>query len=196
MSAWLERFAEAHQHTISALEAISTFAAVVVSLALALLAHRSSRTRIKALVGISFIAHRALEGKPKPEYVTVTITNVGQMPVTIPLAFFSWKIPFHREYWLITPWDYAQHDPLVPQRTYPTEIKPRTSTTFFLSDLARFRTTMTESFLGLKFLQWRFSFIKAIVNTADGQLFTAKLTKEIRRELAKIPRRAKTLKDL
>ena len=73
MLAWLERFSDTHQHTIAALEATSTFAAVVASLALALLAHRSSRTRIRAWVKVSFIVHQTLEGKPKPEYLTVTL---------------------------------------------------------------------------------------------------------------------------
>ena len=59
---WLEQIFGANQHTIAALEAISTFAAVVVSLILALLAQRSSRTRINARAAVSVILHSTLEG--------------------------------------------------------------------------------------------------------------------------------------
>jgi hypothetical protein len=193
MLAWLERFSDTHQHTIAALEATSTFGAVVVSLALALLAHRSSRTRIRAWVKVSFIVHQTLEGKPKPEYLTVTLTNIGLMPANISMGFFQWKLPFHREYWLITPWDYARHDHWVPQRVYPTEIKPRSSQTFFLQDIATFRFTMAECLQPIWLAPWRIRFIKAIIRTDDGQLFKAKLDSEVRRALTKIARTAKAL---
>ena len=92
--------------------------------------------RIKARAAVSVIVHSTLEGKPKPRYITVEITNVGLMPVTIPLSFFHWKMPFKRGYWMINPWDYSQHDPWVPQRIYPFEIKPRGSATFFYRRLS------------------------------------------------------------
>jgi hypothetical protein len=38
---------------------------------------------------------------------TSAITNIGQMPATIPMSVFWWKVPLERKYWLITPWDYA-----------------------------------------------------------------------------------------
>ena len=86
----LESFSEIHQHTIALMEALSTFAAVVISLMLATLAQRS--VRIKARAAMSEFIHPTLEGKRK-EYVTVTVTNVGQMPAMIPLSFFQWQIP-------------------------------------------------------------------------------------------------------
>jgi hypothetical protein len=88
---WLEQLSAANQHSIAALGAISTFAAVVVSLVLASIAQRSSRTRINARAAVSVILHSTLEGKPKPKYVTVAITNVGLMPVMIPFSFFIGK---------------------------------------------------------------------------------------------------------
>jgi hypothetical protein len=114
----------------------------------------SDRTRIRAWVKVSFIVHQTLEGKPKPEYLTVTLTNIGLMPANISMGFFQWKLPFHREYWLITPWDYARHDPWVPQRVYPTEIKPRSSQTFFLQDIATFRFTMAECLQPIWLARW------------------------------------------
>jgi hypothetical protein len=113
----LEHFLEAHQHTTAALEAVSTFAAVVISLVLALLAYRSSRTRIRAWVQVQFIFHPTLDGRSKPEYVTVTITNIGVMPASIPVSFFAWKVPFYSDYLQVLPWDYAQHDRWVSKRS-------------------------------------------------------------------------------
>jgi hypothetical protein len=44
----MEHFADVYQHLIAAIGAFSTLAAITVSLALALIAQRSSQTRIKA----------------------------------------------------------------------------------------------------------------------------------------------------
>jgi hypothetical protein len=46
----IEEFFKAHEHTMAALEALSTFAAVVVALVLSLVSQRANRTRIKAVV--------------------------------------------------------------------------------------------------------------------------------------------------
>lgn len=191
--AWLERLLDAYQHTIAALGAAGTLAAVVVSLFIAL---RSSRTRVKASVQVSFIVHQTLKSKPKPEYITVTITNIGLMPATIPMGFFQWKLPFHREYWQIIPWDYGGHDPWVPQRVYPTEIKPRSSQTFFLQEIETFRAQTAEFLQPLWLARWRVRFIKAIIRTDDGQLFKAKLDNGVRRKFPKMARSAKALSQI
>ena len=190
---WLEQVSDAHQHTIAAFGALSTFAAVVVSLALALIAQRSSRTRIKARISISKIFHPTLEGKLKPQYVTVDIINVGLLPAMIPFSFFRWTMPFKRGTWMINPWDYIQHDPWVPQRTYPAEIRPRKSATFFLSEIDHFRSTMAEILQEVHYLWWRVRFIRAIALTADGRIFKVKLDKTVRRELARSRKIAKSL---
>lgn len=165
MLRWLDQFSEANQHTIAALGAVSTFAAVVVSLVLALIAQRSSRTRIIGRAELSFIYHPSLEGRPGPEYVTVSIRNVGLMPVR-------------------------------PQRIYPVEIKARASTTFYLSEIAVFRTTLAEMLQQVRCMRWRIRFLKAIVRTDDGKLFKVRIDKAVRSELAKIERSAKALDHL
>ena len=192
----IDKFFEVHQHTIAALGAVGTFAAVLVSLALALVAQRSSHTRIKARAAVSTIVHVTLQGKPKPRYVTVKITNVGLMPVTIPFAFFNWKLPFRREYWTVEPWDFSQHDPWVPKRDYPAEIKPRGSANFYLGEMALFLSAMSEMFNEVRHLRWRLCFIKAIVVTDDGKIFKVRLDKAFRTELAKCRRTAKSLDQL
>jgi hypothetical protein len=162
-------------------------------LVLASIAQRSSRTRINARAAVSVIVHSTLEGKPKPKYVTVAVTNVGLMPVMIPFSFFHWKVPFRGGYWIVNPWDYSQHDPWAPQRIYPAEIRPRASTTFFLSEIDMFRSSLAEMLQEVRHLRWRIRFMKAIVVTDDGKLFKVKLDKAIRRELAKVRQTAKAL---
>lgn len=188
----IEQFCEAHQHTIAALGAVST-PAVLVSLALALLAHRASRTHIKAHASISVILHPTLEGKPKPEYLTVAIINVGSLPAMIPFGFFQWVVPFRGGRWMINPWDASRHDPWIPQRNYPVEIRPRGSATIFLSDMATFRTNMIEMLHEVHRLSWRVRFIRAIVATDDARIFKVKLDQKLRHELLKLSRRARAL---
>jgi len=151
MLGWIEQSATLHQHTIAALGAISTFLAVLVSLGLALISLRSNRTRIKGNIGVSFIHHELLAGSPPPEYITVSITNVGLLPAIIPMAYFYWKVAFHKSYWLINPLDFVGLPPLVPRRVYPTEIRPRASETFFLSEIEVFRSSMAEGFQRVRF---------------------------------------------
>jgi hypothetical protein len=135
MTLWLQNlddFLGRYPHIVSALEAFSTFAAVLVSLTLALIAQRSNRTQIKAFASIGIILHSTLEGKPTPTYLTAEITNMGIMPIQIPLSFFHWKVPFKRGAWLVNPLDYTQTDEWIPQKKYPVEIRPRGSVTFYL----------------------------------------------------------------
>jgi hypothetical protein len=136
--------------------------------------------------------HPTLEGR-ELKYVTATVTNVGQTPAMIPFSFFRWKVPFRRGFWMINPWDYTAHDSWVPQRVYPTEVRPRSSETFFLSELARFRTTMAEMFSETRRARWRLRFAKAFVITADNKIFKVTLDEEIRHELANVRRTAKGL---
>lgn len=127
MWAELEKFFTAHEHTVAAAEAFGTVSAVIVSLFVALLAHRAHKTRVRATLSISVIRHPSLQGKEKPRYLTVSIQNDGLLPAGIPFTYFRWKLPFARTDWFITPWDYTAHDPWIPQRKYPFEIAPRKS---------------------------------------------------------------------
>ena len=84
----IEEFFKSHAHTLAALEAVSTFLAVVISLGLSISAQRANRTRIRAQAGIIVVLHSSLQGMPAPTYVTVDITNVGILPVSdSPLVF-------------------------------------------------------------------------------------------------------------
>ena len=81
---------------MATIEAISTFAAVVVSLSLALAAQMANKTRLKASVSTSIITHSTQKGKNKPTYDVANITNTGIMPLSIPFSFFHWRAPFKR----------------------------------------------------------------------------------------------------
>src|SRR5260221_5270400 len=91
MFEWIEQFCKAHERTIAAIEAVSTFSAVVVSLALASMAQRANRTKLKAYLNRSFIMHSSIDPNNRPKYITVGITNTGVMPLRIPLASFHWR---------------------------------------------------------------------------------------------------------
>jgi hypothetical protein len=132
----IEEFCKAHEHTISAIEAISTLSAVIVSLVLAHRATIADRTRLVAQLQISTIFHPTIS--PKPRFVVVTITNTGNLPLQVPLGFFRWKVPFRGRQWLIMPIDFEGILGVVPQKTYPVEIKPRSSETFFMSEALAF----------------------------------------------------------
>jgi hypothetical protein len=184
MFAEMEEFFKAHEHTVAALEALSTFAVVLVSVTLALVSQRANRTKVKAFASISVMLHSTLEGKPKPTYMTVFIRNAGVMPATIPFSFFYWKAPFKTGGWTVNPWDYSASDEWVVQKRYPVEIKPRSSENFFLADKAMFERTMLEMFSGAGFIdRCRFRFLKARVVTDDNKIFDVKLHKTLRKEL-------------
>ena len=92
MAAWpdrLEHFLDHYPHIIAAVEAISTFAAVVVAL---WLARRSEAVRLRALLSI------ALFPTDPSQVVTLQIHNMGlRTGALAPPPFFEWKIPFRRK---------------------------------------------------------------------------------------------------
>jgi hypothetical protein len=181
----LEAFFAAHQHTVAALEAASTFAAVVVALALSLISKRANRTRIEARASVTQIVGGAIY----PTYVSVDITNVGLFAVTVPVAFFYWRVPFKRGWRLVQPLDYIQSDPWVRRNSYPVEIRPRSSQTFVLSDIAEFHSMLRDDFMGQTWLdRCRVAFLRADVRTDDGSLFKVQLDQSLRKEIAQIRR--------
>lgn len=187
MFAALEEFFKAHHHTIAALGVAGTFSAVHISLTVALLAQRSNRPRIRARVAINIILHSSIEGPDYPTYVTVDVTNVSLVPVSIPMSFFFWKIPFRRGLFLVMPLDCAQADQWIAPKTYPVEIKPRTSVSFILSDIETFRKEVKDKLMGQTFLErLQFRFLRARLRSADGRMFSARLDKSFVQECKKI----------
>ena len=191
MLSGIERFLGQHEHTVAALEAFSTFAAVMTSLGISLLSQRANRTKITIDVSINVISHSSLEGKSLPRYIVARITNKGMLPASIPLTFFNWRLPCRKGFWFLMPWDERQHDPWIAKKQYPVEILPRQSQVFFLSDMDSFREQMTKIFTSLTGLnRWLSRFLYAYAYTADETVFRVRLGSSLRQEIAAIRRRA------
>jgi hypothetical protein len=189
----LEDFLKAHQFTIAALGVLGTFSAVVVALATTFVATRASRTRIRARASINTVHHSTLAGEEMPQYLAVSIQNLGVMPVLIPLSFFNWKLPFARRFLMIIPLDYSQTDEWIAQKRYPFEIKPRSSEIFFLSDIAMFREYAQKDIVGgTIWSRLRSLFLRARVFTDDSKRFKVVFDKSLQKELARL--RNKTTK--
>jgi hypothetical protein len=89
MAAWPDRpehFLDHYPRIISAVEAISTFAAVVVAL---YLARRSETVRLRALLTIG------LSNTAPSRLVILQIQNIGARAASLaPPPFFEWRVPF------------------------------------------------------------------------------------------------------
>jgi hypothetical protein len=92
MAVWpdrLEHFLDHYPRIIAAVEAISTFAAVVVAL---YLARRSETLRLRALLSIG------LSPTDPTRLVILQISNIGvRAGALAPPPFFEWRIPFRRK---------------------------------------------------------------------------------------------------
>jgi hypothetical protein len=169
----IEAFCSAHDHTIRAIGVIGTLSAVIISLVLAYRAAIREKTRLVATLYISTIFHPTIS--PKPRYVVVTITNTGNLPLQIPIGFFRWKVPLRRQQWVILPIDSAGIAGVVPQKTYPVEIKPRSRETFYMSEASAFVEQMGGIRKELNLIGRLLFFLKkAVVGSADGLTFRAK----------------------
>jgi hypothetical protein len=176
----IEEFFKAHQYTIAATAAAGTLAAVVTSLWLAWSARRADRTRLKAHADIMLIFQSDIDPKDAPEFLTVSITNQGKWPLRIQANFFYWKAPFKREYMIAQPLDRVGSD-WIPKRSYPREVAPRTSESFYICALPTLRQEAKRVRERPTFAdRLRFRFIKAYVQTDDGRTFRVKLSPAIR----------------
>jgi hypothetical protein len=178
---WLEDFAGRHAHSIALLEAVSTTAAVIVALSVSYAAKRANRPRLTARATISLIIYgdgRTIEDAPT--YITVQLTNVGQVPIRLHSTLFSWRIPFMRNAWMAMPVD-ELGDEHVPKRSYPFVLFPNTSETIYLSSLERFKAhiprILDSGRLGRKISA---RFVRGSVYTDDGSLFRARLSADLR----------------
>ncbi len=189
MAAWperLEHFLGQYPHLIAGLEAISTFAAVVVSLSLASAARRANNTRLRARVQKSVLVSESL-GPQRPTYVTVNITNTGILPLRIPLSFFVLKVPFKRTNWLMMVLDSFGTDRLIPQKRYPVEIAPRANGSFYVGEVATFRKSFQEMVMSTNGVtRFLFRFARVLVVSDDGLRFKATIDENVRQELKQL----------
>jgi hypothetical protein len=192
MPEWLEHLdviLARYPHVVATLEAVSTFAAVVVSLALASAARRANKTWLKAWVNIKFIVHSTIDPQNRPIYLTATITNTGMMPLRLPFSFFHWQLPRQKNAsWMVNPMDYYGTDQWVPQQTYPIEIPPRATHECFISDIATFRQSFQE--MARQHRGWSgrilLRFVRVTILTDDGTRCRAKISDNVQKEMRRI----------
>ncbi|WP_152982788.1 hypothetical protein [Acidiphilium sp. JA12-A1] len=166
----IEAYCQAHQYTISAFGSVSTFAAVVVSLWLARRADLANRTRLRASFEVSALIHELLPDRPT--FVTVSIVNIGNLPLIVPVGFLRWRLRFSPMNKLLLPIDRQGIPGVLPAKNYPIKIEPRSSETFFISECSEFVKQMQEIKNEFRLLNgFFFYFRKAVVITQDGSSF-------------------------
>jgi hypothetical protein len=126
------------------------------------------------------IFHTPIDGKTAPRFLKVSITNIGKFPLHISSGFFYWKVPFRGEVMQVMPLDLSG-SPLIPPKRYPTEISPRASASFTISDMPLFEQE-AKRMRGANTLadRLRFRFVRALVRTDDGETFRMKLSPGVR----------------
>lgn len=185
-----------YPNTVSALEAFSTFCAVVTSLVIAFWSQRANRTSLKARTYIVHTYSGDMNVRPRPQYIAVSVINTGTYSAQIPLGFFFWKMPFTWQFSiLITPLDFFSTDPFIDQRSYPVEVRPRTTQVFQISTPSAVRQELNRLW---NHYPWIMYFGRWLINfkvaTEDGQLFGVKASRDVRRIvtenmwLSKMPR--------
>ncbi|MCE3237641.1 MAG: hypothetical protein K0R24_622 [Gammaproteobacteria bacterium] len=171
----MEKFFQDYQYTFSALGAIGTFLAVMISLYFSYRAIKSNDSKIKASISINI-----LTVPHTPKYIGVTIRNVGLMSVSIPFSYLNFRLPFSNLAFLINPLDAYSADFNIPQKSYPYKIEPKHSQTFFVSTTDSFFKNggnLLEKKINYRFL----NFIRAEIHISDGSIFKVKLPKSIKK---------------
>jgi hypothetical protein len=185
----IEDFLEQFPHTVSAFEALSTFLAVLMAVLLAAWANRQNRTRIEARVFIAVGQMLGVTMENPPRFVAVSILNPGAMPVSIPLGFFGWRLPFHGNYVRVAiPLDaLPTSNPFALTNSYPAYITPRTRHRFHVSTPDQLKKDLSEEFKKHPF-QARFlrRFIRFEIFTEDGLEFRAEIASDIKEMIASI----------
>jgi hypothetical protein len=189
MAAWpdrLEHFLNHYPRIIAAVEAISTFAAVIVAL---WLSRRASQTRLTAYLAKQFISDPTTTDRP--EYLVALITNTGVMTFYISLSFLVWTRPYRKTtgWQLGFPLDFWATDKLIPQQKYPVVLQPKASHHFIIANIATFRQVMRQCLISQSKLgRFLFRFVRITIRTDDGSYARGKIAKEIRDELRQIQR--------
>lgn len=167
----MEEFFKGYQHTFSALGAVGTLLAVIVSLYFGYKALKTQKTQIKANLGIYNIT-----GTDK-QYLAINIRNVGLIPCTIPCFFFCFKVPFCGTSFALNTLDSLGEDININIKKYPYKIEAKQSELFVLSYIdAVILKNINERLI---------NFIRAEIYTDDGSAFKVKVSKKIKSEIKK-----------
>lgn len=176
----IETFLAQYPSTISALAAVSTFAAVVVAL---YLARRQHRPRLQVFADINlYISPDAprdstgvVDMKDAPRVITVTIRNIGLTPVSISYwSAFWWSVLGGKET--------AIQNPVEPVfKNEPIELQPGKSASIVLSnDLEAISTLMKSLAATSRLGNLSRFFPRLTIMTEVGYKFRAKLGNSLR----------------
>jgi hypothetical protein len=182
----IEAFCQSHQYTINALTALGTLGAVVVSLWLARAADAANATRLSAYAEIMLIVEPGAS-VAAPRFIAIRVTNDGVFALRLSYSFFSWAAPFKRTRFMAQPIDdagNAARPRLVPPRTYPADILPRHSETFFISEIGQFRDSFATFFFEASILErLPYYLLAPVITTDDGKEFSVRVGRSLRKEL-------------
>lgn len=194
IEAWLNQY----EATFHALSAFSTFAAVLVSLWLGVEALWAQAPRFRAWLTTNVVIDDAnLPAGFRPEFVVVSITNKGTIPIRIPWSFFHWKPRFGRMTMLITALSFVengreQYDHYAALLRTPVEVVPGQSQTIFLANLDQDERTLRQivetSDTWLEY--WNARLARPIVYAEDGTSCWVKISPEYRKRRRELLARA------
>ena len=95
-----------------------------------------------------------------------------------------WKIPLNRQHAFVNPLDHYRQDPMIPQRNYPFEIKPRNSETFYISSGELLNRNLLEMHENLpKYKKFLFRWASVHIVTEDDRSFKARISKQVRQKI-------------
>jgi hypothetical protein len=183
MTAWpdrLEHFLDHYPRIIAAVEAISTFAAVVVAL---YLARRSETVRLRALLSIS------MSPTDPSRLVIRQINNIGMRAGALaPPPFFEWRIPFWRKRQPETMLSSINSAYLINRDKVTNEITVGSPMNIQVTDIDTFRTQFSRElpFIDQKlrhFPKTRLKRLRAVIYTNDDRRFRVTFAKVMAGEI-------------
>jgi hypothetical protein len=183
MAAWpdrLEHFLDHYPRIIAAVEAISTFAAVVVAL---YLARRSETVRLRALLSIG------LSPTDPSRLVILQINNIGvRAGALAPPPFFEWRVPFRRKRQPETMLSSINTAYSINRGKVINEITVGSPMNIEVTDIDTFRTQFARElpFFAEKlrhFPKTRLKRLGAVIYTNDDRRFRVKFAKAMASEI-------------
>ena len=183
MSAWpdrLEHFLDHYPRIIAAIEAISTFAAVVVAL---YLARRSETVRLRAVLSID------LSTTDHSKLVMLKIDNIGvRAGALAPPPFFEWRIPFRRTRQPETMISIINTSYSINWNRGRNEITIGSPMNIQISDIDTFSAAFTRELRLIdqklrRFLKTRLKRLGAVIYTNDDRRFRVTFSKAMADEI-------------
>jgi hypothetical protein len=183
MAAWpdrLEHFLDHYPRIIAAVEATSTFAAVVVAL---YLARRSETLRLRALLSIG------LSTTDPTRFVILQISNIGvRAGALAPPPFFEWRVPFGRKHQPETMLSSINTAYSINRDKVTADLTVGSPVHIQVTDIDTFRTQFTRNlpfiYGKLKYFpKTRLKRLGAVIYTNDDRCFRVTFAKAIAGEI-------------